>query len=58
MPFSYADARPNETKLLARLEECGTDWEEVAKSLLSWLSDDDVKEWAEANDYQFEEEDK
>ena len=58
MPFSYADARPNETKLLALLDECGTDWEEVAKSLLSWLSDDDVKEWAEANDYWFEEEDK
>ena len=58
MPFSYADARPNETNLLAHLDDGGTDWEEVAKSLLSWLSDDDVKEWAEANDYWFEEEGK
>lgn len=38
-------ARPNEAKLQEILEN-GCDWEEVAQSLLSWLSDDEVGDFA------------
>lgn len=56
--FDYRLARPNETKLLDYLEECGANWEEIAKSLIGYLSDDDVKDWAESNEYDiFDEED-
>ena len=34
-------ARPNEAKLQEILEN-GCDWEQLAQSLLSWLSDDEV----------------
>lgn len=50
--FSYAQARPNETKLLDYLECCdldGADWEAIAKSLLGWMSDDEVRKWAESD---------
>lgn len=56
--FSYAQARPNETKLLDYLEYCNADWEAIAKSLIGWMSDDEVRKWAEREDYDiFEEED-
>ena len=56
--FSYANARPNETALIDYFEEIGVDWEDIAKSLLGWMSDDEVREWAERKDYDiFEEED-
>ena len=47
----YELARPNETKLTFYLEECNTDWKAVSLNLLAWLSDDDVKEWAEYNGF-------
>ena len=43
-------ARPNEAKLQEILEN-GYDWEKVAQSLLSWLSDDEVGDFARANGY-------
>lgn len=56
--FSYANARPNETALIDYFEAIGVNWEDIAKSLLGWMSDDEVREWAEREDYDiFEEED-
>lgn len=49
-------ARPNEAKLQEILEN-GCDWEQVAQSLLSWLSDDEVGDFARTNGYFDEEED-
>lgn len=49
-------ARPNEAKLQEILEN-GCDWEKVAQSLLSWLSDDEVGEFARSYGY-FDENDK
>ena len=51
MYFSYASARPQETKLCAYLDEIGPDWEEIAKSLMEFMSDDDVGDWARINGY-------
>ena len=56
--FSYANARPNETALIDYFEEIGVNWEDIAKSLLCWMSDDEVREWAEREGYDiFDEED-
>ena len=49
--FSYANARPNETALINYFEEIGVNWEDIAKSLLGWMSDDEVREWAEREGY-------
>lgn len=49
-------ARPNEAKLQEILEN-GCDWEKVAQSLLSWLSDDEVGEFARSYGYFDENED-
>ena len=49
--FSYANARPNETALIEYFEAIGVNWEDIAKSLLGWMSDDEVREWAEREDY-------
>lgn len=54
-PWSYYAARPNEKKVMDRFEEMEPDWKAVAESLLSWLSDDDVGEWARV--YEWIEED-
>lgn len=43
-------ARPNEAKLQEILEN-GCDWEQLAQSLLSWLSDDVVGEFARSYGY-------
>ena len=52
-------ARPNEAKLQEILEN-GCDWERLAQSLLSWLSDDEVGDFARSygyfDDYEDEEE--
>lgn len=53
-------ARPNEAKLQEILEN-GCDWEQLAQSLLSWLSDDEVGDFARSygyfDDYEEDEED-
>lgn len=46
-------ARPNEAKLQEILDN-GCDWEHVAQSLLSWLSDDEVGEFARSYGYFYE----
>lgn len=43
-------ARPNEAKLQEILEN-GCDWERLAQSLLSWLSDDEVGDFARSYGY-------
>lgn len=43
-------ARPNEAKLQEILEN-GCDWEQLAQSLLSWLGDDEVGEFARSYGY-------
>lgn len=50
------DPRPNETKLVDYLESVGSDWEQVAKNLLAYMSDDDIKRFSEIYEYSFEEE--
>lgn len=50
MYFSCVNARPNETKLLDYFGKY-VDWEEIATSLLGWMSDDEVREWAEREGY-------
>lgn len=57
MDYSTA-GRHNENKLLTYLYELCPDWKEIAESLLAWMSDDEVKEWAENDGYDiFEDED-
>ena len=44
----YTDeARPNEAKLQEILGE-GCNWEQLAQELLSWLSDDEIGDFARA----------
>lgn len=49
--MDFSIARPNESRLQEIFENVGCDWETLAQSLLSWLSDDEVGRFAEANGY-------
>ena len=53
--MDFRTARPNETKLQDIFENIGCDWENLAQSLLSWMSDDEVGRFAETYGY-FDEE--
>lgn len=53
--MKFEEARPNEAKLQEIFENFGCDWESLAQSLLSWLDDDEVGRFAEANGW-FDEE--
>ena len=53
--MDFSTARPNESKLQEIFENFGCDWEQLAQSLLSWLSDDEVGRFAETYGW-FEEE--
>ena len=44
--MDFTTARPNESKLQEIFENFGCDWEQLAQSLLSWLSDDEVGRFA------------
>ena len=46
----YYTARPNEAKLQEILRN-GCNWEQLAQDLLSWLSDDEVGEFARAYEW-------
>ena len=46
-PTFYRMARPNECKVMDVFDELEPDWKLVAESLLGWMSDDEVGEWAE-----------
>ena len=43
-------ARPNEAKMYDVMD-CGVDYEQLAKDLLSWMSDDEVGDFARQNGY-------
>ena len=45
--MDFSTARPNESKLQEIFEKFGCEWEELAQSLLSWMSDDEVGKFAE-----------
>lgn len=53
--MDFSTARPNEAKLQEIFENVGCDWEYLAQSLLSWISDDEVGRFAETYGY-FDEE--
>lgn len=46
----FDEARPNEAKLQEILSN-GCNWEQLAQDLLSWLSDDEVGEFARAYEW-------
>lgn len=52
----YEIARPNTAKLMRVLNKVEPDWQSIAESLMDWLSDDVVGEWARINDYDLKEE--
>ena len=45
--MNFSTARPNETRLQEIFDTMGCDWEELAQSLLSWMSDDEIGRFAE-----------
>ena len=45
--MEFNTARPNEARLQEIIDAMGCDWESLAQSLLSWLSDDEVGRFAE-----------
>ena len=45
--MKFEEAIPNEAKLQEIFENFGCDWESLAQSLLSWMSDDEVGRFAE-----------
>ena len=49
--MEFNTARPNEAKLQEIFDNIGCDWEDLAQSLLSWLSDDEVGRFAETYGY-------
>ena len=49
--MDFSIARPNEAKLQEIFETVGCNWEDLAQSLLSWLSDDEVGRFAETYGY-------
>ena len=49
--MDFYTARPNEARLQEILENMGCDWEDLAQSLLSWMSDDEVGRFAEMYGY-------
>ena len=46
----YYTARPNEAKLQEILSN-GCNWEQLAQDLVSWLSDDEVGDFARAYEW-------
>jgi hypothetical protein len=48
--FDHAKARPVTNKLLDAAEQGALSWEQLARDALGWMSEADVKQFAEAND--------
>jgi hypothetical protein len=55
--FSHRQSRPVTSELLDYAEEGLIDWESLARDLLGWMSEDEVKQFAQRNDYLVEGED-
>jgi hypothetical protein len=48
--FDHAKSRPVTTQLLDAAEQGVIDWEQLARDALGWMSEDEVRQFAEAND--------
>ena len=48
--FDHAKARPVTTQLLDAAEQGALSWEQLARDALGWMAEDDVKQFAQAND--------
>ena len=55
--FSHRQSRPVTSAVLDMAEEGLIDWETLARDALGWMSEDEVKEFAQRNDYLMEGED-
>ena len=55
--FSHRQSRPVTSELLDMAEQGMIDWERLARDALGWMSEDEVKEFAQRNDYLMEGED-
>ena len=49
--FDHRLSRPITSKLLDNLEQGAYDKDNMIRNLLNWLSEDEVKDFARANDY-------
>ena len=47
----YINVRKTTNRLIELAEDGVLSWEELAKTALSWLSEDDVKRMAEVNEF-------
>lgn len=55
--FSHRQSRPVTSELLDMAEQGLIDWERLARDALGWMSEDEVKRFAQRNDYLVEGED-
>jgi hypothetical protein len=55
--FSHRQSRPVTSELFDMAEQGLIDWESLARDALGWMSEDEVKEFAQRNDYLVEGED-
>ncbi len=55
--FSHRQSRPVTSELLDLAEQGVIDWETLARDALGWMSEAEVAEFAQRNDYIMETED-
>ena len=55
--FSHRQSRPVTSELLDMAEQGLIDWESLARDALGWMSEDEVRRFAQRNDYLMEGED-
>ncbi len=53
--FSHRTSRPVTSALIDCAEEGLIDWETLARDALGWMSEDEVKRFAQRNDYLMDE---
>jgi hypothetical protein len=49
--FSHRQSRPVTSELIDMAEQGLIDWESLARDALGWMSEDEVKQFAQRNDY-------
>ena len=54
--FDHRQSRPVTSELLDLAEQGVLTWEQLARDALGWMSEHDVKKFAQANDYLQEQE--
>jgi aldehyde:ferredoxin oxidoreductase len=55
--FDYRQSRPVTSELLDLAEQGVLSWEQLARDALGWMSEAEVQQFAQANDYLQEQED-